>query len=536
MKKVESSIEVLVALLFSATALWALFVVGALVFKGPAATRLIHSPDTTAAPAAAEAAAPASEGVRAAAEATAVATAVQTAAQTAVEAPAATEAPAPAAETAPASGNGGADLAAGAKAFGQCKACHTVTKGGKNGTGPNLWGIVGASAAAVEGFKYSDGMKAMAGKVWDAALIDRFIEKPKEVVPGTKMAYAGMRKPADRSNLIAWLAQQSDTPQTVAAAPAAEQPAADQPADQAAADVPADAAPATLSQDEIDAIQASLAWMNPPARTAEDKAAAEARAAAIAAALPGMDYEAARFHPLHFPPASLAASNEECLVCHEEILTHKPRAASPAGVSADATLAWYQTLDTYEGAQESFHFRHLKSDFARLTMNLECSFCHKGNDPREETPDMVVGRDAHTASATPEFTLRKMVNPSTTCLMCHGAFPSEVMGLEGPWHKLREDLETEPGTNGCLSCHGETFRTNRHLVDFLNAGNIEALARVGSSDSCHGCHGGRKWYRNSFPYPRNPWPGMDAEVPDWAAGRPTASDPAHAFTPVKPAE
>jgi len=41
---------------------------------------------------------------------------------------------------------------------------------------------------------------------------------------------------------------------------------------------------------------------------------------------------------------------------------------------------------------------------------------------------------------------------------------------------------------------------------------------------------------NSFPYPRNPWPGMDAEVPDWAVGRPTASDPHHAFTPVNPAD
>ena len=530
MKKIESGIEVLVALLFVATAFWALFAVGALIFKGPAASRLAHSLAATGQASVAEARVPASNGADAVAKAPAGATAAQvtTAAQPAAEAPAPVEAAAPAAESAPGTGSGGVDLAAGEKAFGQCKSCHTVTKGGKNGTGPNLWGIVGAGIGTSAGFKYSDGMKAMAGQVWDAALLDRFLEKPKAVVPATKMAYAGMRKPTDRANLIAWIAQQSDTPPAVdVAAP---------PVASAAAGAQADDAPAALTQAEIDAIQASLAWMNPPARTAEEKAAAEARASAIAAALPAMDYEAARFHPLHFPPASLTASNEECLACHQEILTHKPRAASPAGVSADATIAWYQTLDTYEGAQESFHFRHLQSDFARLTMNLECSFCHKGNDPREETPDMIVGRDAHTATATPEFTLRKMVNPSTTCLMCHGAFPSEVMGLEGAWHTIREDLETEPGTNGCLSCHGETFRTNRHLVDFLNAGNIEALAQVGSSDACHGCHGGRQWYRNAFPYPRNPWPEMDAEVPEWAIGRPTASDPAHAFTPAKPAE
>ena len=514
MKKIESWIDVLLALLFTATATWGIFAAGALIFKGPAATRMAYSIGETKAAAAST--------VAAAAEAVPAGTGATTGPQTAEQAAASAGDPAPAQP----------DPAAGAKAFGACKACHTATKGGKNGTGPNLWGIVGAGIGASPGFKYSDGMKAMAGKVWDAALIDRFIEKPKDVVPGTKMTYPGMRKPADRANLIAWIAQQSDTPQTVAAAA----PAAKQPADQAAAEAPADAAPATLSQDEIDALRASFAWMNPPARSAEDKAAAEARAAAIAAALPGMDYQAARFHPLHFPPASLTASSEECLVCHEEVLSDKPRAASPAGVSADATMGWYQTLDTYQGAQESFHFRHLQSDFARLTMNLECSFCHKGNDPREESPDMIAGRAAHTAAAVPEFTLRKMVNPSTTCLMCHGAFPSQAMGLEGPWHTIRADLETEPGSNGCLTCHSETFRTNRHLVDFLNAGNIEALARVGSSDACYGCHGGRKWYRNSFPYPRNPWPGMDTAVPEWAAGRPTASDPAHAFTPVKPAE
>ena len=83
-----------------------------------------------------------------------------------------------------------------------------------------------------------------------------------------------------------------------------------------------------------------------------------------------MDYEAARFHPLHFPPESLTASNEECLVCHAEILTHRPGEESLAGVPRSASIAWYQTLDTFSGGQESFHHRHVLSDFAQLTMNL----------------------------------------------------------------------------------------------------------------------------------------------------------------------
>ena len=71
------------------------------------------------------------------------------------------------------------------------------------------------------------------------------------------------------------------------------------------------------------------------------------------------------------------------------------------------------------------------------------------------------------------------------------------------------------------------FRTNRHNVTYLKAAGIENLAQAGS-DTCYGCHGGRAWYRISYPYPRHAWPGMDPEVPEWAKDRPTASDPRYA--------
>lgn len=240
------------------------------------------------------------------------------------------------------------------------------------------------------------------------------------------------------------------------------------------------------------------------------------------------DYERARWDPIHFKPAIDKASNEACLVCHSEISKEKPRDASPAGVKASETLAWYQTLDTYAGAQQKFHWRHLQSPFAKQVMNLQCNFCHQGNDPREMSPHVTAANAAGESitdwrNGAPPFTLRKRVNPSETCLRCHGSYPYEVMGLSEPWPQTRESLETKETPNGCLTCHAEQFRTVRHQVSYLKADNIEKLAKA-SSDTCFGCHGGRQWYRISYPYPRHPWPGMPDETPDWAQDRPKDSD------------
>ena len=98
------------------------------------------------------------------------------------------------------------DAAKGEKVARVCMACHDV-KAKTLKTGPYLTGLIGRKVASVEGYTYSDAMKGYGatGAVWDEATFDKYIENPKTVVPGTKMAYAGLKKPDQRADLIAFL-------------------------------------------------------------------------------------------------------------------------------------------------------------------------------------------------------------------------------------------------------------------------------------------------------------------------------------------
>lgn len=98
-----------------------------------------------------------------------------------------------------------ADAAAGEKVFGKCKACHKLDGG--DSTGPHLNGVVGRAVAGVEGYSYSDGMKAHGGD-WTPDALQEFLTSPKSIVKGTKMTFAGLPKVEDRANLIAYLQQQ----------------------------------------------------------------------------------------------------------------------------------------------------------------------------------------------------------------------------------------------------------------------------------------------------------------------------------------
>ena len=96
------------------------------------------------------------------------------------------------------------DIENGKSKFLQCRSCHTITEGGPNMTGPNLFGVFGRKAGTVASFSYSDGLKT-AGWTWDAAQIDKWIENPRALVADTKMSFAGLKDAKDRTDVIAYL-------------------------------------------------------------------------------------------------------------------------------------------------------------------------------------------------------------------------------------------------------------------------------------------------------------------------------------------
>jgi cytochrome c len=95
------------------------------------------------------------------------------------------------------------DVARGEKIAKKCKACHTLNEGGKNKLGPNLFGILGQPVGARKGYKYSRAMSA-SDFVWDDATFTDFVLNPKKVVTGTKMSFKGIKKAAQREDLLAY--------------------------------------------------------------------------------------------------------------------------------------------------------------------------------------------------------------------------------------------------------------------------------------------------------------------------------------------
>jgi len=162
-----------------------------------------------------------------------------------------------------------ADVGRGENAAKKCQACHTFGKGEPNRVGPNLWGVVGRPKASEVGFNYSAAMKSQKGN-WTLDDLDRYLENPKAMVPGTNMTFAGIPRGKERADLIAYLNGKADNPaplpKAAESAPTPEKQAATPPAASPAA---APAMPAT-----------------PPAKAPASPSAAAAPAAAPQAAAP----------------------------------------------------------------------------------------------------------------------------------------------------------------------------------------------------------------------------------------------------------
>ena len=102
------------------------------------------------------------------------------------------------------------DAEAGRRVFNQCRACHTIEQGGRNGVGPNLWGIVGRRAASIESFRYSANMRELgeANHVWTLENLRPYVRDPKAVVPRGIMSFPGLRNDTQLNDLLAYLQTQ----------------------------------------------------------------------------------------------------------------------------------------------------------------------------------------------------------------------------------------------------------------------------------------------------------------------------------------
>jgi cytochrome c len=117
-----------------------------------------------------------------------------------------------------------ADVAKGQASFAKCAACHTITQGGANGVGPNIWDTVGKPHGHIAGFAYSEALKSVPGN-WTFEALDAWLASPRKYAPGTKMTFAGLSDPQERANVIAYMNAQGSNlplPAVEAAAPATQ--------------------------------------------------------------------------------------------------------------------------------------------------------------------------------------------------------------------------------------------------------------------------------------------------------------------------
>ena len=96
------------------------------------------------------------------------------------------------------------DTEAGKRLFSKCAVCHTYDDTGVHGVGPNLWGVIGREAATAKGFLYSPAME-QSGWVWGPERLDQFLANPMQALPGTTMAFAGLKEETQRQDILCYI-------------------------------------------------------------------------------------------------------------------------------------------------------------------------------------------------------------------------------------------------------------------------------------------------------------------------------------------
>lgn len=105
-----------------------------------------------------------------------------------------------------------ADIERGKGVAKACAACHHIEKGGPNGVGPGLYGVVGNKKQAHPGYAYSGTLNKQGGDVWTYEELNKFLWKPKAYDKETKMTFVGIKKAEDRAAVIAYLRSMDDSP------------------------------------------------------------------------------------------------------------------------------------------------------------------------------------------------------------------------------------------------------------------------------------------------------------------------------------
>ena len=98
------------------------------------------------------------------------------------------------------------NLDAGAAVFAKCKSCHQLGPDAQNSVGPVLNGVVSRKAGTYPGYGYSPATRN-SGLVWDPQTLAKYLRSPRDLVPGTRMAFAGLKKDRELDDVIAYLAQ-----------------------------------------------------------------------------------------------------------------------------------------------------------------------------------------------------------------------------------------------------------------------------------------------------------------------------------------